>query len=169
MGLLKMRKAPAPPKPKRSVLKLRKSPTGTKHTTRRVSAKELTPKQLEKLRKVGRENVRVRRSQTGVLDDYYKKSRSPVYNREPVHKPRGVFYNVPISEIRLDPKIGTMVFTQEYQGKPKQYRITRNELLKNDYYKEVGLFNSLLDSRKYSSGESSASVNKRIYTQKSKR
>ena len=39
MGLLKMRKAPAPPKPKRSVLKLRKSPTGTKHTTRRVSAK----------------------------------------------------------------------------------------------------------------------------------
>jgi len=71
MGLLKMRKAPAPPKPKRSVLKLRKSPTGTKHTTRRVSAKELTPKQLEKLRKVGRENARVRRSQYISQEEFF--------------------------------------------------------------------------------------------------
>ena len=177
-----MPKAPA----KKPVLKLRKSPTGTKHTVnekrtifdkkwertrlnpKTPEAKEWTPKQLEKLKKIGKENAKVRKSQPGVLDEYYKKSKSPVYNREPVYKPRGIFLNIPIAEIRLDPKIGTMVFTKEYQGKPKQYRITRKELLKNDYYKEVGLFNSLLESRKYSSGESSASTTKRIETKKQK-
>jgi hypothetical protein len=176
-----MPKAPAKP-----ILKLRKSSTGTKHTVnekrtifdkkwertrlnpKTPEAKEWSKAQLEKLRKIGKENEKVRKSQQGVLEEYYKKSKSPVYNREPVYKPRGVFVNVPIAEIRLDPKTGTMVFTQDYQGRPKKYRITREELLTNNYYQEVGLFNSLLESRKYSFEESSASVKKRIETKKQK-
>ena len=165
--------------PAKPILKLRKSPTGTKHTINEKHVKPLigeryflelnartpkkgewTPKQLERLKKIGKENAKVRKSQQGVLDEYYKKSKSPIYNREPVYKPRGLFVNVPISEIRLDPKIGIMVFTQEYQGRPRQYRITRKELLTNDYYKELYLFKNLLESRKYSSEETTTSEKK---------
>lgn len=175
-----------PAKAPKPILKLRKSPTGTKHTINRKSvkpligegyylelnkgtpkAKEWTPKQLEKLKKIGKENAKVRQSQKGVLDEYYKK-KANTFNREPVYKPRGLFVNVPVSEIRLDPKIGMMVFTGDYQGKPRQYRISRKELLTNDYYKEVGLLNSLLKSRKFSFEESSASVKKRTETKKQK-
>ena len=170
--------AKAPP-----VLKFRKSPTGTKHTINRRSvkpiigegyylelnkgtpkAKEWTPKQLEKLKKIGKENARIRKSQNLVIERR-KYSTNP---GKITYKNERVFHNLPVSEIRLDSKIGMMVFTGDYQGRPKQYRITRKELLTNDYYKEVGLFNNLLESRKYSFEESSASVKKRIETKKQK-
>lgn len=170
---------------KKPNLKLRKSSTGTKHTVNErkpllgkgyriiLNSKtpkkgEWTPKQLERLKKIGKENAKVRKSQQGVLEEYYKKSKSPVYNREPVYKPRGVFVNVPISEIRLDSKIGIIIFKQNLGPGYKTHRITRAELLKDGYYKEANIFNDLLESRKYSSEETTTSVKKRIETKKQK-
>lgn len=173
-----------PAKAPRPVLKFKKSPIGTKQAVNRISKKPLigeryyleinsrTPKagewsatQKAKLKKLAQENARVIKGQKYALEDYKLEVREqrrrgvPGYDIR-ANRPQGLFVNVPLAEIKIDPKLGQMVFTRDYIGKPRQFRITRADLLERDYYKEIGLFNNLLESRKLVSGETNASVKK---------
>ena len=152
------------------ILKFGKSPTGTKHTVNikkslleprysRTILNKSTPKatdwsksQLKKLRKVANENAKIVKEQKYVLQEY-KTGRID-------YRPRDIFVNLPLplAEIKVNNKLGTMIFTANNLGKPKTYRITRADLLQNNYYKEIELFNNILNSEKLVSGETRANL-----------
>ncbi|HOW29468.1 MAG TPA: hypothetical protein PK685_02225 [archaeon] len=162
------------PKPK-GVLKIQKTASGTKQVattwkgglllksyerhSQDLNNVRWTPAQLEKLKKIGKENAKIVKAQEYLLKDHKINNTS---------KPRQPFFNAPVAEIGIDHKNGNIVFTTGEGPIAKKVRITRVDLLKGDYYKESGLFNDLLDSRRLTLRESDASVNTWRITKKRK-
>jgi len=167
---------PTKPQPKpKGVLRLEKTPTGTKQVATTWKGGILLPPearisqnlrnvrwskaQLEKLRKIGKENAKIVKSQEYLLKN------PKIYNGR---KPNQPFFNTPVAEIGIDHKNGLLVFTKGDGSIARKVRVTRADLLKGDYYKESGLFNDLLDSRKLTQRPSNASVSTWKTTKKRK-
>jgi len=151
-------------KPK-GILKLEKTPTGTKQVATSWKGGFLTPqdaritqklnnvtwtrRQLEKLKRIGKANAEVVKSQNYLLKEH------KILGRE---KPRNPFENTPVTEIAIDHKNGNLVFTQGVGADARRTRVTRMDLLQNEYYKETGLFDNVLNSRRLTTKYSRASL-----------